>query len=103
MHILLIDTSNNTSISVGLRIDKKEFFLTQEGSRRSQVVLPLIDSLLGQHGLTLKVLTGIEVNLGPGSFTGLRVGVSIANTLAHSLHLPINGGRPGEPVEPTYS
>ena len=37
------------------------------------------------------VLEGIEVETGPGSFTGLRVGVSVANALGYSLGIPVNG------------
>lgn len=36
-------------------------------------------------------LKGIVVNSGPGSYTGLRIGLSIANTMAYSLHIPIVG------------
>jgi tRNA threonylcarbamoyladenosine biosynthesis protein TsaB len=44
----------------------------------------------------------IEVNLGPGSFTGLRVGVSVANALAWTLKVPVNGKKIGELVKPKY-
>ncbi|HXS15279.1 MAG TPA: tRNA (adenosine(37)-N6)-threonylcarbamoyltransferase complex dimerization subunit type 1 TsaB, partial [Candidatus Saccharimonadales bacterium] len=58
---------------------------------RGQVVLPIIDRLLKDHGLTPQSLDSIEVNAGPGSFTGVRVGVSIANALSFSLGIPVNG------------
>jgi len=38
-------------------------------------------------------VTEIEVNLGPGSFTGLKIGVAIANTLSFALDIPVNGQR----------
>ncbi len=103
MYTLLIDTSQSTETVVGLRMNGKEDIVTAAGNRQTQQVLPLIDTLLQKHGLTVKNLTNIEVNLGPGSFTGLRVGVSIANTLAQSLRIPINNGIPGELVQPIYS
>jgi tRNA threonylcarbamoyladenosine biosynthesis protein TsaB len=103
MKILLIDTSDNKLIKVGLRIGEKEDMIQQEvGRDRAQAVLPLLTTLLTKHALTPQNLTGIEVHTGPGSFTGLRVGISIANTLAYALQIPINDGKPGEPVEPTY-
>lgn len=102
--VLLIDTSSNKQIIVGLRIDGKEDQIKQEiGMQKAQVVLPLIDTLLKKHKLTPSDLTGIEVNTGPGSFTGLRVGVAIANAIGYTLQIPINGQKPGELIEPVYS
>lgn len=48
-----------------------------------------IKELLESQGRTLKDVEGIAVYKGPGSFTGLRIGISVANTLADSLDLPI--------------
>ena len=103
MNTLIIDTSDNKRITVGLRIDGVDDVIEREvGRDRAQAVLPIFDELLRKHALTPRDLTGIEVNTGPGSFTGLRVGISIANTLGHTLNLPINDGKPGEPVEAIY-
>ena len=100
--ILVIDTSSNKEISVGLEIDGKMEILKHAVDRRTQAVLPLTEKLLKKNKLTLKNLTGIKVNPGPGSFTGLRVGVSVANTLGYLLKIPINGKKVGELVEPKY-
>ena len=101
--ILYIDTSKIDEATVGVSIDgvKKEL---KEASkkRKSQAVLLLVDKLLTQNRLTLKDLNAIEVNPGPGSFTGIRVGVSIANTLAQTLGIPVNG-KPNSLVEPIYA
>ena len=102
MKVLIIDTSSNQEIKVGLVIDGKEFSFKQLVDRKNQEVLPLVEKLLRQQELELKDLTAIEVNLGPGSFTGLRVGVSIANTLGYLLKIPINGKKIGALVEPVY-
>lgn len=48
-----------------------------------------INKLLEQQQLTLKDINGIAVYQGPGSFTGLRIGLSVANALAASLKIPI--------------
>lgn len=50
-----------------------------------------IKELLDSQGLALKNLQGVAVYKGPGSFTGLRIGLSVANTLADSLQIPIAG------------
>ena len=65
--------------------------LSEENEYGSQVLLPLIIELLKTENCELKTLQGIEVEVGPGSFTGLRVGVSIANALGFTLGIPVNG------------
>jgi len=103
-NILLIDTADNKKIKVGLKIDKKSFYLNSNPTAlKSQVVLVLIDKLLKKHGLQIKEVTQIEVNLGPGSFTGVRVGASVANALGFSLKIPVNGKIVGDLVEPLYN
>lgn len=104
MNIVLIDTSDNKKISVGLRIGEKEYKKEQEiGKQKAQVVLPMIDEILQEHKLNLKDLHGIEVNTGPGSFTGLRVGCSVANALGVVLQVPINKNLVGKIAEPRYT
>jgi tRNA threonylcarbamoyladenosine biosynthesis protein TsaB len=101
--ILCIDTSDNKEIKVGLTIDGKEHLMQKPLDRqKAQVVLPLLDELLKEHKLTVNEITEITVTAGPGSFTGLRVGVTIANTLGFLLKVPINGKEVGEMVEPVY-
>lgn len=101
---LFIDTSSNLEVSVGLEIDGKKILETRElDKRKAQVVLPMIDELLKAHNITLKDIDAIDVSVGPGSFTGLRVGVSIANTLSKELNIPINGKKPGTIIDPIYT
>jgi tRNA threonylcarbamoyladenosine biosynthesis protein TsaB len=101
-NILFIDTSSNKEITIGLTSNGKENKVTKVlSSHRDQVVLPMIIGLLEKNNLAFQDLSEIEVVTGPGSFTGLRVGVAIANALSYSLNIPINGSM--TPVEPTYS
>lgn len=96
---LFIDTADSQKTIVGLGERRKEF-KTKE--HKSQKLLELIDQTLKKQKKTLKDITEIEVNLGPGSFTGLRVGISVANALGWALKVPINGKKVGQLAEPKY-
>lgn len=87
---LYIDTASKDNINVGLTGDLSDN-LIKEQSLGSQVLLSLIDHILAKNNLTPKDLTAICVNTGPGSYTGIKVGVSVANALAFSLSIPVNG------------
>lgn len=82
---LFIDTSSNQKTIVQLDGKKLE---KDSSVWHSQVVLPMIKKLLGKKGL--KSIKEVEVNTGPGSFTGLRVGVAIAQALSYALRIPVN-------------
>lgn len=101
---LCIDTAETKRTTVRLEVDNKiadELF--QEQGIKSQVLLPLIDKLLKNNNIMLDDLSAIQVNPGPGSFTGLRVGLSVANTLGWTLGIPVNGQNVKvNPVEPNY-
>lgn len=57
----------------------------------SQTLMPMIDSVLEQSETTLSDIDLIAVSNGPGSFTGLRIGVSAVKGLAHAKNLPVVG------------
>lgn len=96
---LYIDTSSNQQTIV--RLGEKQL-IKKSSVWKSQVVLPMIKKLLGRRPLS--DITEIEVNPGPGSYTGLRVGVAIANALGYALRIPVNGKEVDklEIVEPVY-
>ena len=96
---LYLDTSDNKKTVVALDDDRLE---KPTGTDKSQQVLDLIDQILKRNKKKLTEITEIEINLGPGSFTGLKVGVSVANALAWVLKIPINGGKIGKLAEPKY-
>jgi tRNA threonylcarbamoyladenosine biosynthesis protein TsaB len=57
--------------------------------RHSQELLPYVNDVLAQAGVSLKQLDAIVVSQGPGSFTGVRIGASMAQGLAFSCDLPL--------------
>lgn len=90
--ILYINTQDRKVITVGLKKDGKIIDdRSSENEYGSQVLLPLIVKLLKRNKIDFKDLKGIEVETGPGSFTGLKVGAAVANALAFSLDIPVNG------------
>lgn len=102
--ILSIDTSRYDKLVIGLEVNDQKNVLEEDFDyRKSQGVLPLLIRILKDNNLTLSDLTAVEVNTGPGSFTGLRVGVSIANTLGNILQIPINVQAIGLLAEPIYT
>lgn len=60
-------------------------------SNHAEAILPLIDSLFETAGITVSQLSGIAVSIGPGSFTGLRIGLATAKGLAYDSGLPLVG------------
>lgn len=89
---------------LGIRTDKPEaeLYLCSGGSivlekkwaahrELSNTLLDSIDELILSGGIHKKELTGIVVFQGPGSFTGLRIGITVANTLAYTYKLNIVG------------
>lgn len=99
---LYIDTSSNNKTIIELDIDGKKEIMEKNLSKASQNLLPLIEEFLSQKQLTLKDMTSIRVNKGPGSFTGLRVGIAVANALGYLLKIPINGSSTGSFILPEY-
>jgi len=55
----------------------------------SEELVQKIDFLLKNNNFSKKDLTQIAVNIGPGSYTGVRIGVTTANSIAFALNLPI--------------
>ena len=92
MKLLTIDTSTSTC-SVSLTIGDKvvsEYLLNLEKTLASRLIRS-VDLVLGEAGLGVTDLDGIGVALGPGSFTGLRVGVATIKGLALAAKKPVAG------------
>jgi tRNA threonylcarbamoyladenosine biosynthesis protein TsaB len=87
MLILAFDTA--TDVATSALVDDGE--VLGERSSRAVTVLEDVDALLRQAGAHTREIGGIAVGTGPGSFTGVRVGLATARGLALALGVPVAG------------
>ncbi len=89
---LAIDTSTHV---MGVAIANEEAviaeWMTNEKKNHSIRLMPAIERVMKEVGITPKQLERVIVAQGPGSYTGVRIGVSVAKTLAWSLDIPLVG------------
>ena len=90
MKILAIDTSTDY-LSLAILKDSRllERFHKKAGRRHSILLVPMIDKLLKKARLKIKDIDCFAISVGPGSFTGLRIGVTVVKALAYALKKPI--------------
>ncbi|WP_312797147.1 tRNA (adenosine(37)-N6)-threonylcarbamoyltransferase complex dimerization subunit type 1 TsaB [Tianweitania sp.] len=92
MTLLAIDTSANLCAACVWEGDAALASITEDiGAGHAELLMGMIDDVLAQAGKTYADLTRIGVVIGPGSFTGVRVGVSTARGLALALNIPAVG------------
>lgn len=92
MKLLAIDTSAKT-VSAAVISDEKVLseFYCNNGLTHSKTLLPLIDEVVKAADVTIEELDYLACNVGPGSFTGIRIGVSTIKGLALSNNVPCFG------------
>lgn len=92
MKVLSIDTSNYV-LGIGLLDGGTVLgeYISNIKKNHSVRVMPAIQTLMNECGIVPKDLTKIVVAEGPGSYTGVRIGVTIAKTLAWTLNIPLSG------------
>jgi tRNA threonylcarbamoyladenosine biosynthesis protein TsaB len=89
MRLLALDTATE-ACSVALLTDGDLISATQEiGRGHAQEILAMVDRILAEGGATLASLSAIAAGVGPGSFTGVRVSVAVAQGLAFGAGLPV--------------
>lgn len=91
MNILAIDTATEAcSVAVSYNGNTTaKFELAPQ--KHSQLILPMIDEVLSEAGITLSSLDCIAFGRGPGSFTGVRIATGIVQGLAYGSGLPVVG------------
>lgn len=87
--VLLINTTNRNKIELGLSEGRNLRCFEFATNNQSDDILPAIEGILEKTKKNLKDLRGIVVDTDPGSYTGVRIGVTTANTLAWSLDIPV--------------
>jgi len=90
-NILCIETAT-TNCSVALSIYGKQVILKEDNSAQyshAERLHPYIEAVLTLAKMNKKELTAIAVSKGPGSYTGLRIGVSAAKGLCYALGIPL--------------
>jgi tRNA threonylcarbamoyladenosine biosynthesis protein TsaB len=89
VNILAMDSST-PACTVAALLDGECFELFETGENlHSSRMLPMVDEVLAHSSIALHDIDCIAVGVGPGSFTGLRIGVGIAQGLAYAANLPV--------------
>jgi tRNA threonylcarbamoyladenosine biosynthesis protein TsaB len=91
-NVLAIDTSSSR-LKLALSFGGDRLVKSDEEVERShgQIIIRKIDNLISSSGLKKSDIEGIIVSTGPGSFTGLRIGLAAAKGIAMALNVPIVG------------
>jgi tRNA threonylcarbamoyl adenosine modification protein YeaZ len=93
MRVLAIDVSvNGCSVAV---LDSETAFSCQKRMEtdrgQAEFLIPMVESIVAEATFTMKDLNAIAVTRGPGSFTGVRIGLATAKTLGLALNIPVFG------------
>ena len=90
MKILAVDTSSKIC-AVAILEDNKviDEIKLDNGKTHSENLMPIIKEILDKNDLTLKDMNLIAVSVGPGSFTGIRIGIATIKPMAEVYNLPV--------------
>ena len=90
MNILYIETATDVC-SVALSKGDQIVGLKEEagGNNHAKNLLPFVDEVLKQAEISMSEINGVAVSIGPGSYTGLRIGVSTAKGIASTAGVPV--------------
>ncbi|MFI6487610.1 tRNA (adenosine(37)-N6)-threonylcarbamoyltransferase complex dimerization subunit type 1 TsaB [Streptomyces sp. NPDC050564] len=92
MLLLALDTAT-PAVTVALHDGTSAIATSSQvdARRHGELLLPAVDRVLAEAGLNLDAVTGIVVGVGPGPYTGLRVGLMTADTFGLALGVPVHG------------
>ena len=89
MNILALETTDRVASVALLRSSGCVEKRIESPLRHEETVMPAVDELLAEAGISPVDLTAVAVDVGPGSFTGVRIGVCHGNAMAMALGLPV--------------
>ena len=90
INILAMDTATR-NCSVAIYSEGQISRISRESMKHSSELIGLVQNVLAGQGLTLNDLHMVIVNTGPGSFTGVRTGIGVAQGIAYGLGIPLCG------------
>lgn len=100
--VLTINTTQTKQVSVSITSeDIEDVCIEKYEPRSSQIVLLAIEEAIGSAKKKLQDITEIRVHTGPGSFTGIRVGIAVAQSLGKLFTIPVLSERGGA-ITPRY-
>jgi len=92
MHVLAFDTATDVvTVAIGRDGEPLGALRLASGREHAERLVPAIRTLVADTGVGLDRLAAIAVGIGPGRFTGLRVGVTTAKVMAQALRIPVVG------------
>lgn len=90
MNFLAIDTTTDNIVLALKKGDCVDYFVSEKDCKKhNSILLGKIDSLLKKNDIALSDIDAFGVSIGPGSFTGIRIGVATVNALAFATNKPI--------------
>jgi len=92
MIVLAVETATKTA-SVALVSEDRLLgeFTVQTQFTHSQSMMPMLDQMLKQAGISIEEVDGFAASIGPGSYTGLRIGIAAVKTFGFALDKPVYG------------
>jgi len=92
MIVLAVETATKTA-SVALVSENRLLgeFTVQTQFTHSQSMMPMLDQMLKQAGISIEQVDGFAASIGPGSYTGLRIGIAAVKTFGFALNKPVYG------------
>lgn len=91
MKLLAIETTAPVATVALWRDGEVTRYSADDTKKHAETVLPLVERLLAETGETLSAMDYFAVDIGPGSFTGVRIGVCIANAFGYAMQKPVIG------------
>ena len=91
MKLLAIETTAPVATVALWRDGEVTRYSADDTKKHAETVLPLVERLLAETGETLSAVDYFAVDIGPGSFTGVRIGVCIANAFGYAMQKPVIG------------